>query len=101
MAKHVLCKMSAVPEGMCEAFKVDGRRVALYNVGGVFYATQDFCRHKGGSLGKGTLEGSVVRCPLHGWKFDVISGHCLTHPHCRELQLFAASVEDGEVVVEL
>ena len=101
MIKHVLCEASTIREGMCKAFRVGARGVALYNVDGVFYATQDFCRHKGGSLGKGTLEGSVVRCPLHGWKFNVTSGDCLTHPHCKRLQLFVVEVVDGEVVVEL
>ena len=101
MARHTLCKVSDVPEGMCRAFKVEGRGVALYNVDGVFYATQDFCRHKGGSLGKGELQGTVVKCPVHGWKFDVISGNCLTLPSCKKLQLFPTSVEAGEVIVEL
>ena len=101
MAKHSLCEMSEVPEGMCKAFKINGRGVALFNVDGTYYATQDFCRHKGGSLGKGKLEGTVVVCPLHGWRFDVISGDCLTQPHCKKLARFPTSVEAGEIMVEL
>lgn len=101
MARHALCEASELQPGQCRAFKVDGRGVALYNVDGVFYATQDFCRHKGGSLGKGELEGTVVRCPLHGWKFDVVSGDCLTQPHCKKLALFPASLEAGKVVVDI
>lgn len=95
-----MCEVVEIPEGKCSTFKINGRGVALYNVGGHFYATQDFCRHKGGSLGKGELEGSVVTCPLHGWRFDVTSGDCLNMPSCRKLQLFPVSVEAGEVVVE-
>ena len=101
MAKHILCEMAAVSEGTCRSFIIEGRRIALYNVGGAFYATQDFCLHKGGSLGKGTLDGPVVTCPLHGWRFNVETGDCLTHAHCRKLKLFTASVEGDEVVVEL
>lgn len=101
MAKYVLCEAADVPEGTCRSFIIEGRRIALYNVGGVFYSTQDFCRHKGGSLGKGTLDGPVVTCPLHGWKFNVETGDCLTHTHCKKLQLYSISVEADGVVVEL
>jgi len=101
MPMHELCEVSEVPTGTCKAFKIDGRGVALYNVDGVFYATQDFCRHKGGSLGKGELDGGVVICPLHGWRFDVVTGACLTQPHCRKLTLFPTVVEDGRVMVEI
>ena len=101
MTRHVLCRASELPPGQCRTFKVDGRGVALYNVGGEFYATQDFCRHKGGSLGKGKLEGAVVTCPLHGWRFDVRSGECLTMSHCRELARYPTVLEAGEVVVEV
>ena len=46
MAKLVLCEAAAVPEGTCKSFISEGRRIALYNVGGSFYATQDICLHK-------------------------------------------------------
>lgn len=101
MAKYVLCEVGAVSEGTCKSFIVEGRRIALYNVAGEFYATQDICRHKGGLLGKGTLDGLVVTCPLHGWRFNVRTGDCLTHPHCKRLQLYATSVEEDGVAVEL
>lgn len=101
MATHELCAVSEIPSGTCKAFKINGKGVALYNVDGVFYATQDFCRHKGGSLGKGELEGSVVVCPLHGWRFDVITGDCLTQTHCKKLQLFPTVVENDRVLVEV
>ncbi len=101
MATHVLCKASEISPGSCKSFKIDGRGIALYNVDGVFYATQDFCRHKGGSLGKGTLEGPVIECPLHGWKYNVMSGECLTLPQCKKLQRFPARVEGDEIVVDV
>jgi nitrite reductase/ring-hydroxylating ferredoxin subunit len=98
---HEVCEASEVPKGTCKAFQIDGRGVALYNVDGVFYATQDFCRHKGGSLGKGELKGSIVACPLHGWRFNVITGDCLTQPHCKKLRLFPTFVEGGRIMVEI
>ena len=101
MAKHVLCEVAAVSEGTCKSFIVEGRRIALYNVGGSFFATQDICLHKGGLLGKGTLDGPVVTCPLHGWRFNVETGDCLTHTHSRKLKLYATSVEGDAVSVEI
>ena len=101
MAKLVLCEAADVPEGTCKSFISEGRRVALYNVGGTFYATQDICLHKGGLLGKGTLDGPVVTCPLHGWRFNVTTGDCLTHAQTRKLRLYPTSVEGGTVAVEL
>lgn len=101
MAIHELCEISELPPGECRAFKIDGVGVALYNVDGEFHATQDFCRHKGGSLGKGELDGSIVICPLHGWRFNVITGDCLTQPHCRKLRRFPVVVQNGTVSVEM
>ena len=48
--------------------------ILLSNVGGKIYATQNDCGHQRASLARGTLEGSVVTCPLHGAKFDVTTG---------------------------
>ena len=101
MPTHELCDASEIPEGKCKAFKIDGKGIAIYNVEGKFYGTQDFCRHKGGSLGKGELDGTVVICPLHGWRFDVTSGECLTQPHCKKLTLFPVAVSGGRIAVEI
>jgi len=101
MAKYELCDLSELPEGTCKSFKVEGRGVALFNVDGTLYATQDFCRHKGGSLGKGELQGSIVVCPLHGWRFDVITGDCLTQPHCKKLRLFPTYIDGERILVDI
>ncbi|HET6975055.1 MAG TPA: Rieske 2Fe-2S domain-containing protein [Pyrinomonadaceae bacterium] len=56
----------------------DGNEVAVYNVDGEFYATENYCPHKGARLTEGTLCGHIIECGLHGWQFDVRSGECLT-----------------------
>lgn len=64
--------------GEAKEFTVGGRVIALFNVGGDFYALDGVCPHAGGPLGEGTLSGNVVTCPWHGWQFDVTTGrHCL------------------------
>ena len=56
----------------------DGNELAVYNVDGEFYATENFCPHRGARLTEGILCGHIVECGLHGWQFDVRTGECLT-----------------------
>jgi nitrite reductase (NADH) small subunit/3-phenylpropionate/trans-cinnamate dioxygenase ferredoxin subunit len=53
---------------------VKGVRVALFNCDGVFYAIRNTCPHMGGELGEGLLQGDIVTCPWHGWRFNVKTG---------------------------
>lgn len=62
------------PPGAALECVVAGQVVALFNVGGTFYALDGVCPHQGGPLGQGCLVGCVVTCPWHGWQFDVTSG---------------------------
>jgi len=98
--KYLLCEATEVSPGSTAIYDIGGYKVALYNVEGHLFATQDHCQHKGGSLGQGQLNGSVVECPLHGWEFDVTSGKCLTQTHCRKLKRFPVSIEEKLVWIE-
>ena len=60
--------------GACTEVAVEGRALALYNVGGQFYATANQCLHRGGPLGQGMLDGTAVWCPWHAWSWDVRTG---------------------------
>lgn len=51
-----------------------GTRVALFRCDGAVYAIKNQCPHMGGDLGEGALDGDIVRCPWHGWKFSVKTG---------------------------
>ena len=63
-----------IPPGHAKAFAVGGREIAVFNVGGAFYATDGTCPHQGGPLAEGWIEGAVVTCPWHAWCFDVRTG---------------------------
>jgi nitrite reductase (NADH) small subunit len=77
-ATHVAA-VSDIPPGSAREVTVGERVVALFNVEGTIYALDGLCRHAGGPLGNGTLQGEVVTCPWHGWQYNVKSGqHCLT-----------------------
>jgi nitrite reductase/ring-hydroxylating ferredoxin subunit/multimeric flavodoxin WrbA len=76
---HYLCLKTEIPEGDSKVFSISGDKgikqdVAVFNIGGNFYAISNVCAHKGGPLSKGILEKSIVTCPWHGWKYDVRNG---------------------------
>ena len=52
----------------------DGREVAIFRKDGKLFAIDNICPHEGGPLGEGTLEGTCVTCPWHGWQFDITNG---------------------------
>jgi NAD(P)H-dependent nitrite reductase small subunit len=79
---------------------IHGRQIALFHVNGQFWAVENSCPHRGGPLGEGTLAGTVVTCPLHGWQFDVTTGECLGRPG-RKIACFAIRVEGDDVLVAL
>ena len=71
----------------------------MYNVDGEFYATENFCPHKGAPLHEGTLCGHIVECGWHGWQFDVRSGECLTVRD--RIRTYTVFVEYDLVKIEL
>ena len=101
MTKQVLCGISEVPPGECKTVTVEGIPLAVYNVGGEFFVTQNHCTHKGAQLVKGELREATIQCPQHGWKFDVKTGKCLAPGHGRKLRIYPVSIERTSIVVEL
>jgi len=81
--------------------EIDDQLVALYHVGGKFYATDDVCTHDGGPLAEGSLEGYAIVCPRHGAKFDIRSGKVLSMPATRDTRSHAVKVEGDDVYVRL
>ena len=89
-----------IASGASAEVVAEGRIFAVFNVDGAFQVLDGICPHAGGPLGKGTLNGSVVTCPWHGWQFDVATGqHCLNETLCQPR--FPAEVIDGMVCIEL
>jgi nitrite reductase/ring-hydroxylating ferredoxin subunit len=85
--------------GACTEVSVGGRPVALFNVGGSFYALSNTCIHRGGPLGQGMLEGNVVMCPWHAWTYDVTTG-LSTVNDAISVARYDVKVEDGQVYVK-
>ena len=92
-------KAEAVPPGRGATVQLkDGSELALFNVGGEFYAVENFCPHKGYPLADSRLYGNIVECDLHGYRFDVRSGECFTDKHCT-IEHYNVVVEDGWIKV--
>jgi NAD(P)H-dependent nitrite reductase small subunit len=95
-----VAKTSDLPAGQGKVVEADGREVALFNVGGVFHAIDNTCKHRGGPLGEGELDGTVVTCPLHAWTYDVTTGECFDDPSC-PVQTFPVKIEGDDILIEL
>ncbi|MGD9588324.1 MAG: Rieske (2Fe-2S) protein [Pyrinomonadaceae bacterium] len=90
-------KAESVPPGRGATVKLkDGTELALYNVGGAFYAIENFCPHKGYPLADSRLYGGIVECNLHGYRFDVRTGECFTKKSCGVAK-YEVNVEDGMI----
>ncbi|HJT22565.1 MAG TPA: Rieske 2Fe-2S domain-containing protein [Nitrospira sp.] len=80
--------------------EVQGKTLALFNVDGIFRVVDNTCIHRGGPLGEGDLEGSVVTCPWHGWQFNVTTGECVKNPSAK-VEVYEVMVEGNDVKVRL
>ena len=90
-----------VPDPGKTLVEVEGEMVALFHVGGRFYALDDVCTHDGGPLADGELRDHKIACPRHGAKFDIRTGAALTMPAVRPTRAHEVKVEAGGVWVRL
>ena len=91
-------RVEELPAGTVRLLEAAGRRVAVGNAGGRLFALDDTCLHRGGSLACGHLDGEVLVCPLHWWRYDVHSGRRLGQPGLA-VASYPVRVVDGEVLV--
>jgi nitrite reductase/ring-hydroxylating ferredoxin subunit len=75
-----VAKVADILPGTGLTVEVHGIWIALFNVNGSFYAVDNTCPHAGGPLGEGHLDGLVVECPWHGWRFNVQTGERPENP---------------------
>jgi nitrite reductase/ring-hydroxylating ferredoxin subunit len=98
----VLCKTSDINPGECRRVEIAGHSpLAVFNVDGRFFVTDDTCTHGQASLCDGLLEGMVVECPFHAGTFDVSTGEALSYPAADPLKTYAVRIDGGDLVVDL
>ena len=90
--------VSQVAPGTGMVATVSDKEVAVFNVDGTFHVIDNVCKHRGGPLGEGELEGDTVTCPWHAWQYNVKTGACVTKEGIT-VDKYEVRVEDGEVKV--
>jgi nitrite reductase/ring-hydroxylating ferredoxin subunit len=112
MGRHVVAQADDVPPGTRKRFTVEGRFIALFNVDGEYFAALDRCPHRGGSFCEGrqtglvestepgvyayTRQGEIIRCPWHGWEFDLRTGRSKCAPKQWRARTFPVAIASGD-----
>ncbi len=102
MAEYMkVAKTSELTPGKGTVVEVNGKKVALFNVGGSFYAIDDTCTHRGGPLSEGELDDKKVTGPGHGAVFDVPTGEVQGPPAPTGVARYNVRVEGADIEVEV
>ena len=94
-------KVGELAPGTMKRVDLRGRRILLANVEGRLCAVDDTCTHEDASLSTGVLKGELVKCPLHGSRFNVCTGKALEEPAEEDLTIYSVRQEGGRVLVGL
>lgn len=100
MTLHAVCSVDDIPEGEAARLDIDPP-IAVFNVNGRLYATDDTCTHEKFSLAEGFIDGDIVECPLHMARFCITTGEALCLPAPRGLRTYPVVVQNGLVMVEV
>jgi len=131
---HPIARVAELPPGARRIVEIKGRSIGVFNVGGAFYALRNACPHQGAPLCLGSVQGTaaasrpgeyewerdgeILRCPWHGWEFDLTTGRSVFNPHKVRVrsydvtvvgegdedptvETYPVSVEDGIVLVHV
>jgi len=96
-----LCKVEDVPVGEVRRIDAAGLTLAVYNIDGDFYTTDDHCTHGPGSLSEGFVEGDVIECNFHQGKFNIRTGEVVAPPCMIPIRTYKTMVEDDRVYIEV
>jgi 3-phenylpropionate/trans-cinnamate dioxygenase ferredoxin subunit len=96
-----VAKASAVGKGEMTGASVGETELAVYNIDGKFFATDNICTHEFALLSDGTLEGAEVVCPYHQARFDVRDGKVKAAPACKDLRTFPVRVSDDDIEAQV
>jgi nitrite reductase/ring-hydroxylating ferredoxin subunit len=116
MPRYVVASVSDIPPGTRKLVQVNGRPVAIFNLEGAFFGLNNKCPHEGGSLCHGVVtglidstgpgeyhqsrRGEMIRCPWHGWEFDIQTGQSWCDPERMKVRRYGVDVAHGSDLVE-
>ena len=96
-----LCKTDDVSVGEARKVETEGLVLAVYNVDGEFYVTDDACTHGPGSLSEGYIEGDVVECNFHNGAFNIRTSEVVLPPCMVPIKTYKTVVEGDTVYIEV
>jgi len=99
--KIELCNASDVDVGAVLKVERDDLTLAVFNLEGEFFVTDDHCTHGPGSLSEGFVEGDVVECNFHGGQFNIRTGVVVAPPCMVPIKTYPTVVEGGKVFIEV
>jgi nitrite reductase/ring-hydroxylating ferredoxin subunit len=95
-----LCSAADVAPGSALKVETGELALAVFNVDGAFYVTDDLCTHGPGSLSEGYIEGDVVECNFHNGQFNIRTGAVVAPPCMVPIKTYKTLVENGRVLIE-
>src|SRR6184192_4114182 len=99
--KIELCAASDVAPGAAVRVERGELALAVFNVDGQFYVTDDACTHGPGSLSEGFIDGDVVECNFHNGQFDIKTGEIVSPPCMIPVKTYPTTVEGGTVFIDV
>jgi len=96
-----LCSIADIAAGSALRVETGDLVLAVFNVGGAFYVTDDNCTHGPGSLSEGYIDDDVVECNFHNGQFNIRTGEVVSPPCMVPIKTYSAIVEDGKVFIEV
>jgi NAD(P)H-dependent nitrite reductase small subunit len=92
---------SEIADQSAKLLEIEDKRIALFNLGGRFYALDDTCPHAGGPLSEGSIEGEDVECPWHGSRFNLETGEATAPPAAESVARYNVRVTGDDIEVEV
>ncbi|HWL83912.1 MAG TPA: Rieske (2Fe-2S) protein [Roseomonas sp.] len=115
MPRHLVAPVGAIPPGGRMLAEVGGKKIAIFNLDGTFFGLLNRCPHQGGDLCRGTVSGlveatapgeyrytragEILRCPWHGWEFDIRTGRSCIDPQRIKTRTYPVERAQGTAVV--
>ena len=116
MPKYVVASVNEIPPGHRKVVEIARRSIGVFNVKGNFYAIRNKCPHAGGPMCEGVtsglvrsdqpgvydyiMRGEIIRCPWHGWEFEIATGQSWFDPEKNKVRAYPTSVEPGELLAK-
>lgn len=96
-----VAKTHEIEDQCAKCVEVKGRSLALFNLGGEFFAIDELCTHEDAPLSEGFIDGDEVECPWHAARFNIKTGEATCPPAYDNVARYAVRVNGDDIEVEL